>query len=950
MEENDCRLTADRVEDGPITRLGLSPRAFNTLNMNGIRMIGALAAMSMQELSDLKYSTATIAREIMLAVTEYRHDPKYQIPRTETDAAPADPSCEKAVPIEALTLSARSYNGLKRVGLDTVQALAGKTVEELLEIRNLGAKSAEEIAEAVQRFLASSGGEEDREGAGLSAVQHFQPVPGGEEDRENAAPAAKSSRDDRPIEELYLSVRSHNALKNAGILTVQQLLDLKREELNAIRNLGAKSLAELEALRESYRGKAAAAKTEYTAEELKPLIMSAYEQPFRGLSWQEFRDAMPEAAGDEEIRRAVGELLADGKLEYVDFRCYRVYPSFYSYLDQYLPGLESKDREILGHRYAGETMESIGQSTGVSKQRVQQRFMMLTRKLFAAYRAETGLPVFEEDFYEALYTRCELPDAFWSEELALPERSINYLKYSYTRGKTKPEEVLRDEAIPVSLRYRVRSFLDRDKIRIDGRLFAKNRADIEDYAMRKYAQDEIAFERFTELYNGMLEDNGIPFDDKIYYTESIARTRVNRLSESRHCLWKQGARLRWYDIDARDYTELLEKLNLDSYQNTDVSTRKFMLEYPDLMEAYDIRDPYELHNLLRKIKDRCGLGGINFTRQPILQFGEFDRLEMIKETVFALSPISQQDLLEYLYLEYGYDKQTMAGYLTPLSAWCHNGVYSVNFKQIPDERAALLRAKLTEDFYYLDELRRLYKKLFPEADPEELNPYSLKLLGFVVNSNYAVQHYPSAGAYFTYLLTKDEVFDLSPLRRRYGSIVMFTQTFYDLQKAHRLFLFEKDRILSARRLERLNVTEAMIEDYCAAVRAFAEPDSYFTICSLRQDGFSHELDMLGLGDYFYASLLSNDERFSYCRIFNELVLYNGSQAQFTKNDFLLAQLREYESVEPEDFMQDMQDRFGLTVPDRWEVTGAVKDSEFYYNEIMDKVYRDKALYYDDIEA
>ncbi|MBQ1418776.1 MAG: hypothetical protein IIY95_05145, partial [Firmicutes bacterium] len=87
-------------------------------------------------------------------------------------------------------------------------------------------------------------------------------------------------------------VRSHTALKNAGILTVQQLLDLKREELNAIRNLGAKSLAELEALRESYRGKAAAAKTEYTAEELKPLIMSAYEQPFRGLSWQEFRDAM----------------------------------------------------------------------------------------------------------------------------------------------------------------------------------------------------------------------------------------------------------------------------------------------------------------------------------------------------------------------------------------------------------------------------------------------------------------------------------------------------------------------------------------------------------------------------------------------------------------------------------------------------------------------------------
>jgi hypothetical protein len=307
-------------------------------------------------------------------------------------------------------------------------------------------------------------------------------------------------------------------------------------------------------------------------------------------------------------------------------------------------------------------------------------------------------------------------------------------------------------------------------------------------------------------------------------------------------------------------------------------------------------------------------------------------------------------LLEYLYLEYGYDKQTMIGSLTPMSAWYHNGVYSVDFKQIPEERVEPLRAALTEDFYYLDELRRLYKKLFPEADPEELNPYSLKSLGFVVNSNYAIQHYSSAGAYFTYLLTKDEVFDVSPLLRRYGSIVMFTQTFSDLQKAHRLFRFEKNQVISAKRLARLNVTEAMIEDYCASVRAFAEPDSYFTICSLRQDGFSHELDMLGLGDYFYASLLSNDERFSYCRIFNELVLYNGGRAPVSKDDFLLTQLREYDSVEPEDFMQDIRDRFGLTIPDRWEITGAVRDSELYYDSVMDKIYREKSLFYADIES
>jgi hypothetical protein len=55
-------------------------------------------------------------------------------------------------------------------------------------------------------------------------------------------------------------------------------------------------------------------------------------------------------------------------------------------------------------------------------------------------------------------------------------------------------------------------------------------------------------------------------------------------------------------------------------------------------------------------------------------------------------------------------------------------------------------------------------------------------------------------------------------------------------------------------------------------------------------------------------------------------------------------------VEPEDFMQDIRDRFGLTIPDRWEVTGAVRDSELYYDSVMDKIYREKSLFYADIES
>lgn len=47
--------------------------------------------------------------------------------------------------IEELDLSVRSYNCLKRAGINTVQELANKSEEEMMKVRNLGRKSLEEV-------------------------------------------------------------------------------------------------------------------------------------------------------------------------------------------------------------------------------------------------------------------------------------------------------------------------------------------------------------------------------------------------------------------------------------------------------------------------------------------------------------------------------------------------------------------------------------------------------------------------------------------------------------------------------------------------------------------------------------------------------------------------------------------------------------------------------------
>ena len=937
-DEKDSELTLENLEktelddDRPIEVLELSVRAYNCLKRARIDTIRQLSKMTFEELSNVKNMGRKTVEEIEGKINALMTEKP--VFRDGSDKNDSLLNTSDIKPIQELGLSSLNTNSLLSARIRTVQALVDCPDEAFARIPNLSTKAKQEIMDAVRKYREAT--------EGLS--------------EEGVIPETARSSDDRPLEELNLSVRSFNCLKRAKITTVQQLLDTTSEDLLNIRNLGRKSLDEIEAFKRSYSPPVKVpAKTQFSVEELKPLVLGAFVKPFKGLSFQEIKGVLPSTAGDQNIKKAIGSLISEKDLEYVDYRCYKVYPSFYSYFESNLEKLDERTREILTSRYAGETLEAIAQRVGITRERVRQiykksngRFM---RTIRLACKADTGSSYFDEDFYEPLYTSAELPDEFWTHEIGLSKPSLDYLNAAYSRGKARPDEILSEEKIPISLRYRVRSFLDCKKVRIDGQLLPPRRAEIEDYAIRKFAQDELLFDHFIELYNGLLENNRIPFDEKLYYTDDIRRTRSNRFAESMVCLWKQGERFRFYDIQAHDYTELLETLNLGSYQNTEVSTRKFMALHPDLMEKYDIRDPYELHNLLKKIAGQYGLDGVQFSRQPMLQFGTFDRDKAIWDALVLLSPVTQADLCDYLYQEYGYERLTTAiNYLKPLSQYCHNGVYSVDYQHIPEWRIEPLQNALTADFYYVDEIKEVYISLFRDADENDINPRSLKSLGFLVNNTYVIQGYSSADAFFRNLLTRDDVYSAREYISRFGSIQMFNQVYAELLHTHVIFKYEQDQIITLSRLERFGISAEIIEDYCAAVQDYLDADCYFTIESLRQDGFTHQLDSLGFSDFFYASLLGVDKRFSVQRAFGTPVLYNGMvSGQFSVADFIVSQLRDYDSVDLDEFIQDIQDRFGIKIPERYEVTYAIKGTELYYDDIMDKVYLDKALYYADFD-
>lgn len=65
------------------------------------------------------------------------------------------------LPIEDMNLSVRSYNCLKRAGINTVEDLVKKSKEDMLKVRNLGLKSIDEVIEKLDNMGLSLRKDED---------------------------------------------------------------------------------------------------------------------------------------------------------------------------------------------------------------------------------------------------------------------------------------------------------------------------------------------------------------------------------------------------------------------------------------------------------------------------------------------------------------------------------------------------------------------------------------------------------------------------------------------------------------------------------------------------------------------------------------------------------------------------------------------------------------------
>lgn len=652
------------------------------------------------------------------------------------------------------------------------------------------------------------------------------------------------------------------------------------------------------------------------------------------------------------MKNVIGELISEGTLEYVDFRCYRVYGRFADYI-QNCEKIDVRYKNIILRRLEGQTLDEIGTAFDFTRERARQILAKCAAMIRKYYIGETGLTLFDEDYYRYLYETYRFDCKECSTWLGVEPYVWIYLElFGIKQGKRPLEEAVGDSIkLDAGMRLRIKNYINKDRIYIDGEWVKKQRTELEPIIVKKFCTEDVTFAEFGDIFNGFLEQEDIPFDEKLYYTKEVIPARKNRLSDSRFLLWKLGEKLRYYDVDGKDYTELLDTINLSSYKNTELSTVKFIESYPEIMAKYDIRDGYELHNMLKKILMQDGAvdyPDIVFSKMPIIRFGNPDRDGDMYSIMAENAPISMNELCDIIHKEYGYDLKMIPNYLLHLMDYCHDGMFRIDHKQMSEERKAALSAALTEEFYFFDEIREIYARLFPNADLDEVNSYNLKKMGYLVNTKYIIQHFNSAESYFADLLSREDAFDISPIKKRYAKLVIYYQVFIYMRRNLDIIENEPNRFINFRKLAQLGITKEMLKCFCEEVFDFAGDKSFFTIQSLKKDGFDSELFEYGFEDYFYASLLISNEKFSWQKMFSTIVFYKG-KIDLTIKNFVSDIIRRERIIDIYEIDALLKERYGCDNIDRYDIVLRTKDAGFFYDSEFQKFYAEQEAYYREID-
>lgn len=413
------------------------------------------------------------------------------------------------------------------------------------------------------------------------------------------------------------------------------------------------------------------------------LLERLEEEEFDSLTLEDLESLFPVGLCQKDwLTDTMHRLEEEKKVGHHGDRYFRIYPSMYDFIEKETDG---KYKYCVMSRLQGNSFEEIAKKMNITGERARQ---YLTRFL-------ARVPLVEEMRYMAQKITWQgLSDADFAYLFELSDDTVHFLDYymDETPGVLSRKERLSmlqsiqdDTNEPEQLRKRAAMRIEelRPVLHTEEGDIRLNRQALLRHVLHLYGKDSISGQELTDLYNGFVQEKLPKLAEKlhadVWYTEKLALTMETLASH--------GRRVRYYDVLSRQYDDLLKALQLEQYQNVEISSGKLFYDHPQVMADYDIRDHYELHNLLKKLqileKEKgehrlppdmvCG-------RSPTLIFGHADRYRQVYDLLLRKGPMKRSEIAAEMKKEYGITSVNFIsnGWLVPFAKYRKGNVYDIS--------------------------------------------------------------------------------------------------------------------------------------------------------------------------------------------------------------------------------------------------------------------------------
>ena len=590
---------------------------------------------------------------------------------------------------------------------------------------------------------------------------------------------------------------------------------------------------------------------------------------------------------------------------------------------------DQNHKDIILKKLTGRTLESIGSEYNVTRERIRQIIQKEIKKFVITREEEKYKEIFETYNFD-----CDLFCEFFN----VNDYVYYYLREKYKMGDTEPSELIDSW----NLDKRQLAILKRkyNLITYKGENIVVKKINILN-AILKQSEKAMEYSEIMSEYNKIIEINNLDID---LISEADFRNIDSILNRSNYVLCDVGRYYRYYDIDALDEEDVNALQKMLDVEPGDYSSEFFFNSNELLMKNIDIKNEYELHNLLRKYIGNYN-GKITYSRMPDIFIDCDDKNAFVDNLIHELSPISLDEFVDYVYQNYGHKNNTFRALLVSnFSKYITNGQIISECPEFTEEQMNILNEKLTEDIYSIITIKELLTDLFDVNDFKLINNLNMSKLGYKLRGNYIMKSSISnLEGYLRNIILNSDYYEIKPEMKKIGST--FSSYLYKFIYNLDLFEIDNEKYITIKKLNELGISKENIKEFINEIEKVISDNEYFNLYTLDKDNFLTNLKQYNFPDCFYETIISAIPNVKTFTVKNNVVFIKTDE-QATREKFINSFVTK-NKIFVSEIKKDILTKYNIDLYEYY-IKEFIDKKKFYFDNSIDCVYKSKDYYDEDI--